>query len=90
MECNAQLLEALLPNATIRQIAATIRGAWLNPYFGAKPYIEAMQSLDNITEDYYQDPGSEIVAYFLANATRWHGETARLIKKELNRRLKET
>jgi len=86
---NKEELEALLPGATIYQIAATIKSNWFRPYFGAKPYIEAMRSMDEITDPYFLDPGSEIVARFLGNASTWRGETARAVKKELNRRLKE-
>jgi len=86
---NKEELEALLPGATIYQIAATIKNAWPKPYFGAPPYIEAMKSMDKITDNYYEDPGPEIVARFLGNASTWRGETARAVKKELNRRLKE-
>jgi len=86
---NKKELEALLPGATIYQIAATIKNAWPKPYFGAPPYIDAMKSMDKITDNYYEDPGPEIVARFLGNASTWRGETARAVKKELNRRLKE-
>jgi len=86
---NTEQFKALLPGATIYQIAATIKSNWFRPYFGAKPYIEAMQSMDKITDNYCEDPGSEIVARFLSNASTWRGETARAVKKELNRRLKE-
>ncbi len=81
--------KALLPGAPIYQIAVTIEDAWPHPYFGAKPYLNAMRSMAKITNPYFQDPGPEIVAKFLANASTWRGETARAVKKELNRRLKE-
>ena len=86
---NKKELEAALPSATIYQIAATIKSNWFRPYFGAKPYIEALKSIDKITDAYYEDSGPEIVARFLGNASTWRGETARAVKKELNRRLKE-
>ena len=82
--------KALLPGAPIYQIAVTVEDTWPHPYFGAKPYIEAMKSMDKITDAYYEDPGPEIVARFLGNASTWRGETARAVKKELNHRLKET
>jgi hypothetical protein len=67
----------------INQIAADILDNWDKPYFGAVPYIKAMQSLDKITDNYYDDPATSIVNYFLANATTWRGEKARQIKSEL-------
>ena len=57
-------------------------------YFGAKPYLSAMLSLDKITDKYMFDDADSIVRYFLANATTWRGEVARRIKKELNSMLK--
>ena len=57
-------------------------------YFGAVPYLDAMASLDNITDRYIMESGKSIVAYFLGNASMWRGETAKIVKAELNRRLK--
>jgi hypothetical protein len=57
-------------------------------YFGAKPYLSAMASLNSINDNYGEDSAKSIVAYFLANATTWRGDKAREIKKELNALLK--
>ena len=65
-------------------IAREIMSDWPKPYFGAIPYINAMRALDDIEDNFFDDPGREIVAYFLGNAQTWRGETARRIKKELN------
>lgn len=69
-------------------IAADIRKDWRNPYFGAVPYLEAMGDLDSISDDYGSDSGESIVRYFLTNASRWSGPTAKTIKSELNAMLK--
>jgi hypothetical protein len=75
-------------------IASEIRKNWTKAnsgsalYFGAVPYLDAMSTLDKITDNYMFDSGRSIVAYFLANAQTWKGETARNIKKELNAMLK--
>ena len=66
------------------EIAAEIKKDWKNIYFGAVPYLDAMSTMTNIKNNYGQDPGYEIVIYFLANATTWRGDTARRIKSELN------
>lgn len=66
-------------------IALEIRRDWSKPYFGAKPYLDAMSSLDSINDDYGLDSGKSIVLYFLSNAQGWKGEKAREIKKELKR-----
>jgi hypothetical protein len=47
-----------------------------------------MSTLHSIADQYGYDDGKSIVRYFLANATSFRGETAKVIKAELNRRLK--
>lgn len=82
------------PARSLNTIASEIYQNWnirnsgtvLSPY--ARPYLEAMSSLDNINDNYGLDSGKSIVAYFLGNATTWRGETARRIKAELNAMLK--
>jgi hypothetical protein len=69
-------------------IAYEIRADWAKPYFGAVPYLEALESLDQVTDRYYEDDAEDVVRYFLANATTWRGETARRIKAELKDILK--
>lgn len=70
-------------NRPLYEIASEIRKDWKKPYFGAKPYLDAMQSLHSVGENYGWDDGRSIVLYFLANATTWKGETARRVKAEL-------
>lgn len=72
----------------IHEIARDIIRHWPNIWFGAKPYLSAMRSLDRITDDYGADSGKSVVLYFLSNATTWRGETARCIKAELKAILK--
>lgn len=64
-------------------IANEIRSDWkkVSPY--AAPYLEAMEELNSINEDYYLDSARSVVSYFLANATGWRGDKARMIKQEL-------
>lgn len=70
------------------EIAREIRKAWtkVSPY--AEPYLEAMESLNSINDNYYYDSGKSVVLYFLGNATTWRGEDARRIKAELKEMLK--
>lgn len=56
--------------------------------YAAKPYLEAMSTLQHIGDMYMQDTGSSVVAYLLGNLTSWKGDVARAVKKELNRRLR--
>ena len=60
----------------IYEIAEEIRADWkpVSPY--AKPYLDAMFSLNDISDDYFADSGKSVVLYFLSNAGTWRGETA--------------
>lgn len=55
------------------------------PNSGMIPYLNAMLAIHSSDPDarYLYEDASTIVAYFLANATTWKGETARRIKQEL-------
>lgn len=76
----------------LSQLAGEIRRDWSKQgkgvNFAAKPYLDAMHSLDKVTDNYGLDSGRSIVAYFLGNAGTWKGEIAKAIKKELNKRIK--
>lgn len=65
------------------EIAREINTDWRPMYFGARPYADAMGSLNKISDVYGCDSAKSIVLYFLSNASTWRGETARRIKKEL-------
>ena len=67
-------------------IAKEICNDWnTKTYFGAKPYLSAMLSLNSINDAYGFDSGKSIVLYFLSNATTWRGEVARRVKAELKK-----
>lgn len=70
---------------TFQQIARDIKSTWLNVYFGAVPYLDAMLKLDTSdpNEPYLYDSAGDIVRYFLANAQTFRGEDARRLKAEL-------
>lgn len=67
----------------IHTIASEILQDWKKPYFGAVPYLAAMQSLDSIDDAYGYDDARTVILYFMSNATTWRGEKAREIKAEL-------
>ena len=67
------------------EIASEIRRTWAKPYFGAVPYIEAMECLNGPKDMYMADSAQSIVVYFLGNATTWRGDDARRIKAELKK-----
>ena len=64
-------------------IATEVYATWPKVSYAAKPYLEAMESLETVNDACYQDSGKSIVRYFLANAGSWRGEAARRIKLEL-------
>ena len=68
----------------IRTIAAEIDRLWEKVNYAARPYLDAMYSLDKITDAYGMDSGIMVVLYFLSNARSFTGPDARRIKKELN------
>jgi len=72
----------------LHEIAREIRQDWRPVNFAAKPYLEAMESLDSINDNYYYDSGASIVSYFLANASTWRGPVAQRIKAELKAMLR--
>lgn len=68
----------------LHEIAAEIKKDWgAKVNFAAKPYLDAMATLDSINDNYGWDSGKMIVLYFLSNASTWRGETAKRIKAEL-------
>lgn len=81
-----------LKGMSISQIAGVIRRDWSKQgkgvNYAAKPYLDAMFSLNSIEDNYGYDSGTSIVLYFLSNATSYRGEQAKLVKAELKRRLK--
>lgn len=69
-------------------IARDIRIHWKAPYFGAVPYLNAMCSLSDIKDNFYNDTAESVVLYFLSNATHWRGPDAKRIKAELKSMLR--
>lgn len=76
----------------IHEIAREISTDWrsigkgVSPY--ARPYLDAMQTLNSINENYYMDSADSVVRYFLANASTYRGEKAKALKAELKAMLK--
>ena len=77
---------------SLSALAGIIRKDWSKQgkgvNYAAKPYLSAMADLENITDNYGADSGEMIVAYFLGNARSWKGPVAKVVKAELQRRLK--
>jgi len=76
-------------NRSLSEIAREIKKDWgAKIYFGAKPYLNAMATLNSIDDNYGLDSGKSMVLYFLSNASTWRGETAKRIKAELKAMVK--
>lgn len=80
--------KANIMSRSLSTIANDIRRNWPKPYFGAVPYLQAMASLNAITDKYMYDSADSVVRYFLANASTWRGDSAKAIKAELKAMLK--
>lgn len=80
-----KLMEDVRP---LHVIAREVAKDWKNVNYGAKPYLQAMGSLDSIKDRYGMDSADSIVRYFLSNATSWKGEVAKRVKAELKGMLK--
>jgi hypothetical protein len=70
------------------EIAREIRRDWVKPNYAAKPYLDAMRDLDQVSDNYGYDTGCSIVSYFLSNASTWRGPVAKQVKAELKAILK--
>lgn len=70
---------------TFQQIAKDIKSTWLNVYFGAVPYLEALLTLDTTDPEalYGIEKAGDIARYFLANAQTFRGADSRRLKEEL-------
>ena len=70
-------------------IAREIRKEWgAKINYGAKPYLEAMSSLDKVSDSYGYDTGHSVIRYFLCNASTFRGDAAKRIKAELKAMVK--
>ena len=81
--------ESINESRSLSNIASEISRDWKKVNYEAKPYLDAMFSLDSIKDNYHQDSGKSIVAYFLSNARQWKGDTAKRVKLELKKMLKK-
>jgi len=72
----------------ISEIAREIAMDWRNVNYAAKPYLQAMFSLNKITDTYIMDSAEGIVLRFLYNASSWRGPVAAKLKAELKAMLR--
>ena len=82
---------AAIKDGSLSGIAAIIRRDLREqrkdvPY-SAVPYLDALDTLNDINDHYGLETAQMIVAYLLSNLTTYRGAVAREVKAELNRRL---
>lgn len=69
---------------SVSSIARDIRADWGSKVnFAARPYLQAMLSIDSTLDSFGHDSGDSIVRYFLCNASSYRGEKAKALKAEL-------
>ena len=73
---------------SISDIAQEIEQHWSKVNYTAKPYLDAMFSLNKITDKYGAEDADSILLYFLSNASSWRGPDAKRIKTELKQLIK--
>jgi hypothetical protein len=73
----------------IHEIAKDIRENWNPVNYAAKPYLNAMFSLESVKDSFGYDSARSVILYFLSNASSFKGEDARRLKAELKALLKE-
>lgn len=74
---------------SLESIAREITADWgIKVNYAAAPYLHAMAGLNSVADSYGADSARSIVAYFLANANSWRGDTARRVKAELKSMIK--
>jgi len=77
-----------LPTLNLAGIARVVRRDWRGVNYAAEPYLQAMETMNDIKDNYYYDSGVSVVLYFLCNSQTYRGNIARAVKAELNKRAK--
>lgn len=75
---------------TFAAVAREIKATWTKPYFGAVPYLEALEKCETTDKDatYICERVKDLVPYLLCNMTTFRGADARRLKAELKEMIK--
>lgn len=76
-------------SAIAREIQSDYAAKGKPVHYSAKPYVDAMRSLDTMDDRFYEDDASSVVIYAVSNLSTWRGETAVRVKRELRVMLHE-
>jgi hypothetical protein len=88
VKAHAELTAEQVKGMSLSAIARFVHKDWPRPYFGCVPYMEAMLSLERVTDTFGADTGQYVVRGFLSNCATYRGASARVVKAELNARLR--
>jgi hypothetical protein len=69
--------------STPADVVRTIRADWRNPYFGAVPYLEALEGLASWDARFGVESARSLAPYLLNNLKTWRGDVARSVKAQL-------
>lgn len=75
---------------TFSEVAREIRAKWSKPYFGAVPYLDALEQVHTSDKNapYMVEQVKDIVPYLLCNMTTFRGADAKRLKAELKEMIK--
>lgn len=75
---------------TFSEVAREIRAKWSKPYFGAVPYLDALEQVHTSDKNapYMVEQVKDIVLYLLCNIATFRGADARRLKTELKEMIK--
>ena len=75
---------------TFSEVTREIRAKWSKPYFGAVPYLDALQEVNTSDKNatYISEQVKDIVPYLLCNMSTFRGADARRLKAELKEMIK--
>lgn len=75
---------------TFSEVAREIRAKWSKPYFGAVPYLDALEQVHTSDKNapYIVEQVKDIVPYLLCNMTTFRGADAKRLKAELKEMIK--
>lgn len=75
---------------TFSEVAREIRAKWSKPYFGAVPYLDALEQVHTSDKNapYMVEQVKDIVLYLLCNIATFRGADARRLKAELKEMIK--
>ena len=75
-------------NRSLRAIAEEIKADWHTIHPVAKPFVDALATLESIDDMFHRDRAIAVVARLRGACGTWRGATARRIKLELDEMLR--